>query len=211
MHISAVIPAFNEEKTVGKIVKILTSIDEIEETIVVSDGSVDHTAKVARQSGAKVVELPFNQGKGAAMKAGVNFSKGDAILFLDADLIGLTEHHVRELLQPIICGQAEMSIGIFGGGRFSTDLAQKVSPFLSGQRVVKKYILEQLSNMDMTRFGVEIALTRYVRRNRISYVNVTLEHMTHIMKEEKLGWKKGVLARMKMYWEIVKGFRTAKN
>ncbi|MBZ4645902.1 MAG: hypothetical protein PWR27_7 [Petroclostridium sp.] len=205
MQISAIIPAYNEAPTIGKIVDVLSHVQEIGEIIVVSDGSTDNTAEVARQSGAKVIELAVNIGKGGAMKAGVDNCSGDIILFLDADLIGLTERHVKNLLYPVIKGEVEMTIGIFDGGRFSTDLAQKVSPFLSGQRAIKKHILNNICNMEITKFGVEVALTNYVRKKNIAYKKVVLEQMTHIMKEEKLGWKKGVQARMKMYWEIIKG------
>ncbi|MDK2798540.1 MAG: hypothetical protein PWP27_136 [Clostridiales bacterium] len=211
MRISAIIPAYNEAPTVGNVVDVLTRVKEIEEIIVVSDGSTDNTVQVAEKSGAKVIELSKNIGKGGAMKVGLDNCNADIVLFLDADLIGLTERHVRNLLLPVVNGEAAMSIGIFGDGRFSTDLAQKVSPFLSGQRAIKKDILNNICNMELTKFGVEIALTNYVRKNNIIYKKVILERMSHVMKEEKFGWKKGVKARIKMYWEIIKGINLARQ
>jgi len=211
MVVSAIIPAYNEERTVGKVIQVLLEMDEIHEVIVVSDGSTDHTAQVARQAGAKVIELPANLGKGGAMKAGLDCCSGDIVLFLDADLLGLTQNHVKALLKPVLDNDYGMSVGVFEDGRFSTDLAQKISPFLSGQRAVRRDVLDKICNMEMTKFGVEIALTRCVRKYNIPYTRVMLKNMSHIMKEEKLGWKKGVQARIKMYWEILRGLSLARE
>ncbi|HOJ12489.1 MAG TPA: glycosyltransferase family 2 protein, partial [Clostridiales bacterium] len=108
MLISAIIPAYNEERTVGKIIDKLKNVDIIDEIIVVSDGSEDMTALVAKEHGATVIVLPENMGKGAAVKNGLEMSKGDIILLLDADLIGLDEMHIRNLLEPVIRNECEM-------------------------------------------------------------------------------------------------------
>lgn len=137
MHVSTIIPAFNEERTIGEIVKTLTKVDIIEKVIVVSDGSWDQTAAIAKKYGAIVIELPENKGKGAALKKGLEDCDSDIVLFLDADLIGLKEIHIRKLLEPVMKNQCEMTIGVFSKGRFSTDLAQFIAPHLSGQRELR--------------------------------------------------------------------------
>ncbi len=204
MKISAIIPAYNEAHTIGEVVDVLSHIKKIDEIIVVSDGSEDDTASIAKLRGAKVIELTTNIGKGGAMKAGLEGCSGDVVLFLDADLIGLTEGHIKDLLNPVIREEYEMTIGIFDGGRFSTDLAQWISPFLSGQRAVRKEMLANLCNMEISKFGIEVVLTNYVKKNNIPYKKVFLQQMSHVMKEEKLGLIKGLQARIKMYWEILK-------
>lgn len=205
MHsVSAVIPAYNEEKTVGKVVSIIKNVEEIDEIFVVSDGSVDRTVEVAKLNGAQVIELRYNIGKGGAVKAGVDKCSNDIILLLDADLVGLTEKHIISLLLPVLYDEVDMSIGVFNKGRFITDLAQKLTPQLSGQRAIKRYILQNISNIDITRFGFEAALTRYVVQSSISTKEIQLNDLTHILKEEKLGLLKGVAARFKMYWEIAR-------
>ncbi len=210
MLVSAIIPAYNEAQTIGKVLEVLKDTSEVNEIIVVSDGSEDETAQIAREYNVKVVELKDNIGKGGAMKVGVEKAIGDVILFLDADLMGLMQQHIKYLLYPVLQGSAKMTIGVFEGGRLSTDLAQKISPFLSGQRALRKEILLNLNNMEITKFGIEVALTNYVKNHEISYKKVVLSEITHRMKEEKLGFKKGVQARMKMYWEIVRSFAMAK-
>lgn len=204
MRVVAVIPAYNEEATLGSVLDVIARVPEVDQVIVISDGSTDGTAEVAREKGVLCVELEQNQGKGGAMKAGIDRADADIFLFLDADLIGLTQDHVESLLFPVLKGKAEMTIGIFEHGRIATDLAQIVAPYLSGQRAVRREVLQAISGMDTARFGVEVALTRYIKQNKVAVKNVLLENLTHRMKEEKLGLLRGFLARMKMYWEIVK-------
>lgn len=204
MKTAVIIPAYNEERTIGAVIRAVQQVPFVEETIVVSDGSTDQTAAVAQTLGTKVIDLSENHGKGGAMMVGINSTDADVVLFLDADLIGLQPSHVVELLLPVLEGRAEMTVGIFEHGRFATDLAQFVAPYLSGQRAVKRELMKQLSNLELTRFGVEVALTRFAKTAGISVVEVELRDMSHVMKEEKLGVIRGVLARLKMYWEIAK-------
>jgi len=204
MNVTAVIPAYNEEQTIADVVKCVISIDKIQKVIVVSDGSTDSTAEIARECGADVIELDENVGKGGAIRAGINECGTEIILFLDADLIGLTEKHVLDLIEPVIDNKADMTIGIFKKGRMVTDLAQKVTPYLSGQRAIKKSIIDKIPNIDITRYGVEVALTKYVDKFNVRVQEVDLPDMTHVTKEEKLGIIRGVHARLKMYWDIVK-------
>ena len=112
MDVAAIVPAYNEAKTIGAVLGVLTKCRLINEVIVVSDGSTDDTVKIALQfDGVQVVELPENRGKGGAMKAGLEQTAAEIVLFLDADLIGLTEDHVNALLQPVLENQALMSLG----------------------------------------------------------------------------------------------------
>lgn len=204
MNVTAVIPAYNEEQTIAGVVNCIKGIDKIQKVIVVSDGSTDRTAEIARECGADVIELNENIGKGGAIKAGINECGTEIILFLDADLIGLKGKHVLDLIEPVIDNKTDMTIGIFKNGRMVTDLAQKVTPYLSGQRAIKKSIIDKIPNIDITRYGVEVALTKYVEKSSARVMEVDLPDMTHVTKEEKLGLIKGVHARIKMYWDIVK-------
>lgn len=207
MKVSAIIPAYNEEKTIRNVIEAVKKCKKIDEIIVVSDGSTDGTSRISRKCGAKVIDLPENVGKGGAMKVGVKKCKGDILLFLDADLIGLKNSHIEALLSPVINGQAGMTVGTFSNGRFRTDFAHKIAPFLSGQRAIRKEIFNNIDALTSTGYGVETALTRYVKKENINVQNIELEDLTHVMKEEKMGLVKGFSARVKMYWEICKGAR----
>ncbi len=204
METIAIIPAYNEEKNIGHVLSVLKDVDLIKKVIVVSDGSTDDTVNVAKSYGVEIIELAENRGKGGALKAGLDNFQADVVLFLDADLLGLTEKHVLNLVEPVINDEADMTIGIFEKGRIATDLAQKMAPYLSGQRALKFSLLEKISDLDVARFGVELALNRFMESSNIRVKEVLLYDMSHVMKEEKMGVWKGMAARMKMYWEIIK-------
>lgn len=203
-RVAVVIPAYNEAENIGSVLAAIQKLPEVHDLIVVSDGSTDQTAEVARAYGATVVECPVNQGKGAAMRAGWECaSEADVILFLDADLVGLSRSHIQALLNPILTGEAEATVGVFEGGRVSTDLAQALAPFLSGQRALRRPLLNRVA-LDDTGFGVEMALNRALKRMGVTVREVVLQDLSQVLKEEKLGLAKGFAARMKMYWEILR-------
>ena len=113
MIISALIPAFNEEKTIGNVISVLKRCKEISEIIVINDGSQDNTSVVAKSYNVNVVDSKYNLGKGGAICKGLKVSKGDIILILDADLIGLQQKHIYSLLNPIVYENSSKSSTIF--------------------------------------------------------------------------------------------------
>lgn len=209
MRTIAIIPAFNEEKTIGSVLSVLMTMPLIDEVIVVNDGSSDKTSDVARRFNVTLIDLSENRGKGGAIKAGLDRSSADVVLFLDADLVGLSKEHVDSILKPVLAGEADMSLGLFEHGRVTTDLAQKVAPYLTGQRAIRREVLEKVNDLDVSRFGVELAITKVVDAEKLTVREVHLRDLTHVTKEEKLGVIKGFAARMKMYWEIVRYFTKA--
>lgn len=204
MSVTAIIPAYNEEKTIGEILKVVCDVSLIEDIIVISDGSWDNTTKIAKGFGIRVIELKENVGKGGAIKAGLKECYSENILLLDADLIGLKKSHLYELIYPVVLNQADMTVGIFKKGRAMTDIAQKIAPNLSGQRVVKKSILDQIEDLDYVRYGIEVVLTIHANKNSYNVKEVYLDQVTHLTKEEKLGFTHGFLSRLKMYKDILK-------
>lgn len=203
MSVVAIIPAYNEEKTIGEVLKILTMLKVLDEIIVVSDGSDDNTAKEAGRYDVRVIELNENQGKSKAIFTGLKYSNANTILMLDADLIGLTAEHVMALLNPVLSGDYDMSIGVFKHGRGATDFAQKIAPYLSGQRAINRWLFEKLNSYNIKDYGIEMALTKIAEKDNIRVAKVQLWDLTHVMKEEKRGLWVGLLSRVKMYWDVV--------
>jgi hypothetical protein len=109
----AIVPALNEEQSVGRVVDELKSFDERIEVLVIDDGSIDRTAMVARARGAHVVRLPFNLGIGGAMQTGFRyaFQEGfDVAVQVDGD----GQHNPAELpklLAPLREDRADLVVG----------------------------------------------------------------------------------------------------
>jgi polyisoprenyl-phosphate glycosyltransferase len=198
-------PAYNEAARILDVLRAVALAPSIDEIIVVNDGSTDGTAEVVERFGdAHLVNLPVNCGKGAAMYAGVAATDADVLVFLDSDLIGLRSAHVESLVAPVRLGRASMSVGQFHGGRKLTDLSQRLAPFISGQRAIRREVFERMPDIANARFGVEMAITRYCNHYRIPTETVCLSGVTHPMKEEKLGLLRGWASRTRMYYEIMR-------
>ena len=70
-----IVPAYNEESNIAYVVKGIRQAVPFADILVVSDGSLDATAEVARSCGAGVLDLPFNLGIGGAVQAGIKFAR----------------------------------------------------------------------------------------------------------------------------------------
>lgn len=205
MKISAVVPAYNEAARIGAVLEPLLAAPSVAEVIVVDDGSSDGTGDVAGRYGVRVVRLGENRGKGAAMAAGVGEATGDTLLFVDADLTGLTPQHVEDLVRAYRAGDAEVVIAVFRKGRVATDLSQRVVPFLSGQRIMPKALWEKAQALTETEdFGIETALTKLAFHEGWRQKTVVWEGVSHVRKEEKYGFWRGFADRLKMYACIVR-------
>ena len=86
MKISVVIPAYNEQDVIASVLDELRGMEDLDEIIVVDDGSRDDTATVVRQyPDVTLVQHPYNLGNGAAVKSGIRAATGDYVLLMDGD------------------------------------------------------------------------------------------------------------------------------
>ncbi|NIJ55960.1 glycosyltransferase family 2 protein [Dyadobacter arcticus] len=128
MKLSVIVPAYNEEKTIWKVLDKLKSVELLndfqKEIVIVNDCSSDGTEAVAKRFIAENPQIEisyfrheYNQGKGAALHTGIRKASGDYIIVQDADL----EYDPEEfniLLKPVIAGYADVVYGSrFMGGR----------------------------------------------------------------------------------------------
>ncbi len=179
--VCALLPAYNEAERIGVTVAALRARAEIGEIIVADDGSTDGTAEIARKAGASHVLTGSNGGKGAALALAYGYARdrADVFLLLDGDL-GASAGEAVKLLGPIQSGKADMTVGLLppdpafaatgqsGGRGFVVRLARwgiqrrTGQPFtqpLSGQRAVRREVLEALGGTFAAGFGVEVDLT----------------------------------------------------
>ena len=202
-EVAIIIPAFNEEQRILNVLYAAKASKLKSEIIVVDDGSIDHTAEVARSvDGVRVVRLKTNRGKGGAMVAGVQATRASIVAFVDADLGGLQPQHIDDIIRPLLHDQCDMCVGIFRGGKVWSDMAQRITPYLSGQRALKRDLFEAVPQMGDLRMGVEWALTSTAERRKAKVIRVLLRGVSNCPKEQKMGFVNGLKARGIMYMEI---------
>jgi len=109
----AIVPAFNEEASVGRVIDEIRAFDPGFEIAVIDDGSTDRTAGMAADRGAYVIRLPFNLGIGGAVQTGYRFAFEhgyDVAVQVDGD----GQHDPAELpkiLAPVLTGEADLVVG----------------------------------------------------------------------------------------------------
>jgi glycosyltransferase involved in cell wall biosynthesis len=126
----AIVPALNEEETVGRVIDEIRAFDPGFAIVVVDDGSTDRTAGVGADRGAHVLRLPFNLGIGGAMQTGFRFAfeQGyDIAVQIDGD----GQHDPSQLpkiLGPVLAGEADLCVGsrFTGDGAYRSSFARRV-------------------------------------------------------------------------------------
>jgi glycosyltransferase involved in cell wall biosynthesis len=199
LSISAIVPVFDEKKTVGGVVKIILSNPLIDEVICVNDGSTDGSLHVLKSFGNKInlIDLKKNRGKGHALAAGVRRARGDIVVFLDADFVNLNEGYINELLTPILQGGYDGVVG------YLTEDSDTLFSVLSGQRAYfRKDLIPLLSKMSKTRFGVEVYLNEQFKKKNIK--RIPLLGLRVLFKYEKFDKKKAFKEYLKAAVEITK-------
>lgn len=195
--VAAVIPAHNEEVTVGDVVDAARAARRVDEVIVVDNRSEDETARVAAEHGARVVFAP-TPGKGEAMAVGASATDKDVLVFLDADLVGIRPEHVDALVAAVDNGAA-MSCGLFDRGPLLNPLFLHVLPVLTGQRAMNRRVFEAVPSEQIRGYRVEAALNESVRRQRLPVEEFVCPGLWHRQKEQKFPTPlQGFLAKVAM-------------
>jgi LmbE family N-acetylglucosaminyl deacetylase/glycosyltransferase involved in cell wall biosynthesis len=204
-----VIPAFNEGNNLARVLEPVCAVDWLQQIVIVDDGSGDSTFALAQQYAGRdrritALRLPKNQGKAAAMLAGVQSLQTDFVIFLDADLIGLRPDHINQLCRPVLLGSSDMAVAIFRRGGTLTDTSHRLAPSLSGQRCLSRLAAERsLLFLAKSKYGIETGLTYYAKKMGWRCHYVYWSSVTHVMKELKLGCRTGVYSRWRMYGQIL--------
>lgn len=209
MRAAAIVPAYDEEGTVASVVRVLRDARGVDEIVVVSDGSTDRTAEEAEAAGARVLRLPKNVGKGGAVKRGAALTDAPVLFLCDADLVGLTSAHVERLLEPVLAGRLAMCAGLRDRGPILTSVIAHL-PLLSGERALRRDVLEGVPDRFLRRFRLEIALNWYCRANGLPYGSLPTLGVGQVRKIAKRGLARGLLGYAAMIWEIAEAMVTVR-
>ncbi len=215
--VSIIVPAFNEEVTIGKVLKMIleAKIPHPIEIIVVDDGSKDKTSEKARRFGVKLLRHPYNLGKGRALRTGMKFASGDIIVWQDADL-EYFPCDIPKLIHSIIQGFTDVVYGSRFSGtntqmRFSHFLGNKVltratrilfnchlTDMETGYKVFKRKIFDQIE-ITSNGFEIEPEVTAKVLTAGFRIVEVPINYRFRRKGKAKIGWRDGVKSLLLLF------------
>ena len=213
----AIVPALNEEHTIGRVIDELRAFDAGLDVVVVDDGSVDGTSRAAAAKGARVLRLPFNLGIGGAVQTGFRFAfeqDYDVAVRVDGD----GQHDPAQLgrvLEPVLRGDADIAVG----SRFASETAGYRSSrsrrigirLLAGvvSRIVGQRVTDTTSGFQaVNRSGIalfardyphdypEVEATVMVFRHRLRLVEVPVE------MRERGGGRSSITALRSIYYMV---------
>ncbi len=207
MRVSCIIPAYNEEKSIAHTLEAAIGAgDSLAEIVVVDDGSGDRTRDIVRGfPGVRLVVQERRSGKSGAVARGIAEAAGDTLLFLDADLLGLTAGDLLALIEPVRSGEADVVISLRAN---SPAWMKRIHlDFMSGERIFPKGMVEpHLGQIAALRgFALEVFLNRLIISKGIRIKTVMMKTVRNDMKWHKHGIVKGLWDEFKLWMEI---FRT---
>lgn len=189
-RLAVVIPAMNERDRIAGVIQASLASRLVSRVVAVVNGSTDGTAAVAEAAGAEVLVLN-SPGKGEAMLAGVALldRSFNAVVFLDADLVGLEPHHVDMLASAVVFGKSDMVCGILAGRlwHLRTPGLWPLTSFwtLTGQRAIRRELLDGFHVRDVKGYRMEAALNRRCASESRRVMRLPLDNVRHVRKEEK--------------------------
>ncbi len=202
-YVSAIIPAFNEERTIRAVIDVLLRHPHIKEVIVVDDGSTDLTVQQIKKLPITVIELKDNEGKAEAMSVGVSAATSDYIFFCDADVVGLTLPIIDTLIEPVLSGRTNMFVGVRDRRIWRLNRIFRFFPILGGERVLSKKLWYAVPRVYKKNFQIEIALNYYAKKMPGKMGVTLMPGVTQIIKEKKYGLIIGFVRRCAMMWDVV--------
>jgi glycosyltransferase involved in cell wall biosynthesis len=212
VRVSFLIPAFNEEATIGEVLERIATLGLDAQVVVVDDGSSDRTGEIAKEHGATVIRQA-NAGKGAAIRAAIRAIDGDVAVIQDADM-EYDPAEVPELIEPIVRGVADVVYGsrlrggkaqrayLFWhllGNRFLSLLTSALynttlSDMETGYKAFRADVLRSL-DLRENRFGIEPEITAKICKRKLRIYELPISYYGRTYEEgKKITWRDGFRA-----------------
>lgn len=216
MRILTIIPAYNEEKTIGAVIDCVKSNMPESDIVAINDGSIDNTEKEASKAGAAVINLPFNLGIGGAMQTGYLYACREAYdIAIQVDGDGQHDpSYIKQLVAPVVNNRADMVIGsryVWRTSYKSTALrrtgmlffsilvnlltGQEVKDTTSGFRVINRKLIEYFSAKYPADYPeVDVLVKLYKKRFKVLEIPVEMH--------ERCGGRSSITFLRSVYYMI---------
>lgn len=182
--VTVIIPALNEERTIGNVVRACWKHPQVTEVLVIDDCSSDNTASEAVRAGASVI-TSAKKGKGISMMEGVEEASNEVLLFLDGDIDPYPTGTIHALTDPVLSGQADFVKAAFSrnAGRVTELLAKPLLTLLypelagfnqplSGMIAGRKSLFGQVEFLHDYGVDIGILIDMFSMGARIREVNI---------------------------------------
>ncbi len=166
LAISVIVPAYNEEKTVGRVLNQLKKSPSISEIIAINDGSTDNTLlQMQRVPGVILLDFKKNRGKAHAVAAGITKAHGEIIMLIDADAMTIDDLMISRMIKPLL---EKVADGVIG---YPDTIIDKFFIPLCGQRAYfRADLLPHLDSFEKKGYGLELYLNYIYHGKKIEHV-----------------------------------------
>lgn len=208
IKISCIIPAFNEEKNIEKILSVVSYFlnSEIYEIIVIDDFSSDKTVEVIEKNYPfiKLIKNSKNLWKSASVAKWIQNSNWNFIFLIDADLIWLTKENIKGFLMPILNKKCDVTIS-FLKNSWPLFPFKKID-YCSGQRVISKAILMQEINKikELKSYWLEVFINYLIIKNKLSIKVIKWKNVENNFHHKKDGFIRWWWKNLKIWHNVLK-------
>ncbi len=205
--ISCIIPAYNEEKNIWNILKILTSLKDnsIYEIIVINDCSSDNTEKIVKKySKVFLINNNKNLWKSKSVAKAIEKSKWDYIFLLDADLLNLSSENIYDFTSVILDNSCDV---VFAFIKNSWPLFPfKEIDYCTGQRILsKKILLENIKKMkSLPSYWLEVFMNNIIIKNNLRLKVIPWPNVENDFHQNRLWFIKWWKRNFKIWRDIIK-------